>query len=137
MSAGKCGADGDGMSCKREAALDAACDLLTTDLLLVEALEAYADGKDWFYPTYDRADVEVEVHLLKVADQALDAQCKCHFAGLTNLAEYCARIDLRLRRICAIGGKDAMEGMAEISRLTKAGQEALNVAMDEAPYLAV
>ena len=116
------------MTCPRDKALTLATVLLTEDHFSVEALEAHAKGRQWFRPDYDRELVEVEVHLAKIADEACTAWMSCRFAGLTHLAELCEKIDLRIRRACSVGPKDARECVAELSRLTTAGREALDVA---------
>jgi hypothetical protein len=79
-----------------DAALDAACVLLTEDHFLVEAFSACRRGRVWFRPGCLRDQVEVDAHLDKVELEASNAANLCANAGLSALAECCTKIANRV-----------------------------------------
>ena len=111
---------------RTEKALDLATVLLTDDHLMAEALEAHGKGHLWFYLPGGGDLIALDVHLEEVAYEAAAVRSACRFAGLSDLADICEKIDLRICKTCVIGKTDAAACLADIKTLTTAGREALD-----------
>ena len=111
-------------------ALDAACVLLTEDRYLVQALSACRRGRGMFQPDYEQEPKDVSEHLEAVELEAQSASNMCANAGLVELANSCKRISDRIR-LARRQGTDDTCAVADLSRLTTAGQEELDIQCDE------
>ena len=111
-------------------ALDVAAVLLTEDRYLVEALSACRRGRVWFRPDYDQESKDVLEHLEAVELEAQTASNMCANAGLIELANSCKRISDRIS-LARRQGTDDTCAVADLSRLTTAGQEELDIQCDE------
>lgn len=110
-------------------ALNAATILLSEDHHLVEAISAARRGRFWFRPEYDMELVEVSAHLNAVELEAHSAANLCANAGLPALADCCKRIAHRVS-VANRNGTDDTCAVADLSRLTTAGQEELDIQSD-------
>ena len=113
-------------------ALDAATVLLTEDRYLVEALSACRRGRVLFRPDYDygQESRDVSEHLEAVELEAQSASNMCANSGLVELANWCKRISDRIS-LARRQGTDDTCAVADLSRLTTAGQEELDIQCDE------
>ena len=111
-------------------ALDAAAVLLNEDRYLVEALSACRRGRVWFRPDYDQEPRDVSEHLEAVEMEAQSASNMCANAGLVELDNACKRISDRISMARRQGPDDTC-AVADLSRLTTAGREELDIQCDE------
>ena len=111
-------------------ALDSAAVLLTEDRYLVKALSACRRGRVMFRPDYEQEPKDVSEHLEAVEMEAQTASNMCANAGLVELANSCKRISDRIS-LARRQGTDDTCAVADLSRLTTAGQEELDIQCDE------
>ena len=117
------------MSGPLDQALTAACVLLTKDHFLVEALSAARRGRVWFRPDeyFEFNSIETAAHLDKVEMEATHAANMCANVGLTALANCCKKIADRIL-LAKRQGTDDCDALADLSKLTTAGRDALDAA---------
>jgi len=108
-------------------ALNAATILLTEDRQMVEALSASRRGRSLFRHDYAFGLVDVVDHLTAVELEADKAANLCANAGLVALAELCKRVANRIGLAKREGIFDR-SALADLSKLTTAGREALDAA---------
>jgi hypothetical protein len=108
-------------------ALNAATILLTEDRQMPEALSACRRGRSFFRHDYTFDLIDVADHLNAVELEADKAANLCANAGLPALAELCKRVANRIS-LARRQGTDDCDALADLSKLTTAGVEALDAA---------
>jgi len=117
------------MTATTEAALDLATDLLWTQNDLGDIAQTLSEGKYKF--SNGLGDViDCEDELERLANEAFAAHAACLFAGLEQLSEFLARLDLMLRRLALVSRMGVREVATDLNNLWGAAQEQL--AKDEA-----
>lgn len=110
-----------------EMALNAATILLNEDHQMPDALSACRRGRLFFRDEWTFDLVDVADHLTAVELEADKAANFCANAGLVALAEICKRVANRIG-LAKRQGTDDCDALADLSKLTTAGREALDAA---------